>query len=93
MRIELELAPNLSWSHTAAQYVQTVSDPSATATFGERYVFAPLNQTTLGMQTNLLVAFKPRLTLELFAQPFVSSGDFGGLTELSRSTHDELGAD
>ena len=84
-RIELELAPNLSWSHSAAQYVQTVSDPSATATFGERYVFAPLNQTTLGMQTNLLVAFNPRLTLELFAQPFVSSGDFGGPMELSRS--------
>ena len=37
------------------------------------------------MQTNLLVAFNPRLTLELFAQPFVSSGDFGGPMELSRS--------
>ena len=84
-RIELELAPNLRRSHTAAQYVQTVADPSAAATFGERYVFAPLNQTTLGTQTNLLVAFNPRLTLELFAQPFVSSGNFGGPMEFSRS--------
>jgi hypothetical protein len=81
-RIELELEPNLSWSRTAAQYIQTKSDLSATM-FGERYVFAPLRQTTLGMETKLLVAFNPRLTFELFAQPFISSGDYGGLMELA----------
>jgi hypothetical protein len=79
-RIELELEPNLSWNRTAAQYIQTTSDPSATM-FGERYVFASLDQTTLGMEMKLLVAFNPRLTLELYAQPFISSGDYGGLME------------
>ena len=82
-RIELETGPNVSWSHTAAQYVKTVSDLSATATFGERYVFAPLDQTTVSMETQLMVAFNPRLTLELYAQPFVSSGDYGGLMDLA----------
>jgi len=59
-----------------------VSDPTATQTFGRRYVFAPLNQTTLGIETRLNVTFTPRLTLELYAQPFVATNDFGALKEL-----------
>jgi hypothetical protein len=45
-------------------------------------VFAPLEQTTLAIDTRLNVTFSPRLTLELYAQPFASSNDFGGLKEL-----------
>lgn len=83
-RIELNVGPRITRTHTAAQYVKTVSDPSATATFGERHVFAPLDQTTLGIETELMVAFNPKLTLEVYAQPFVSSGDYGALMELAR---------
>ena len=36
-----------------AQYVTTVADPAATQNFGRRYVFAPLDQTTLGVETRL----------------------------------------
>jgi hypothetical protein len=59
-----------------------VTDPAATRTYGRRYVFAPLEQTTLAIDTRLNVTFTPRLTLELYAQPFASSNDFGGLKEL-----------
>ena len=83
-RIELETGPNLNRSHTAAQYVKTVTASAAAATFGRRYVFAPLDQTTLGIETKLLVAFNPKLSLELYTQPFISSGDYAGLMELAR---------
>ena len=83
-RIELSLGPRITRARTAAQYVRTITDPSATGMFGERHVFAPLDQTTFGIETELMVALNPRLTLEVYVQPFVSSGDYGGLMELAR---------
>ncbi|HKH94359.1 MAG TPA: DUF5916 domain-containing protein [Gemmatimonadaceae bacterium] len=79
---ELQIGPDLTQLRQPAQYVTTVTDPTATNTFGRRYVFAPLEQTTLGIDTRLNVTFSPRLTLELYAQPFVSTNDFGALGEL-----------
>jgi hypothetical protein len=79
---DLSLGPRISFEHAAAQYVETVDDPLATETFGARYVFADLNQTTLSMETRLNVTFRPGLTLEIFAQPFLAGGDYGTLKEL-----------
>jgi hypothetical protein len=78
---EISLGPRLSYNHSAAQYVTSVEDGLATGTFGARYIFADLEQTTLSMETRLNVTFTPDLTLELFAQPFLASGDYGTLKE------------
>ena len=80
--VELQIGPDLTRLRQPAQYVTTITDPAATQTYGRRYVFAPLAQTTLAIDTRLNVTFSPRLTLELYAQPFASSNDFGGLMEL-----------
>jgi hypothetical protein len=80
--VEVQVGPDLTRLRQPAQYVTTIADPVAARTFGRRYVFAPLEQTTLAIDTRLNVTFSPRLTLELYAQPFVSSNDFGGLKEL-----------
>ena len=58
-----------------------MDDPLAELTFGRRYVFAPLEQTTLALETRLNVTLSPTLSFELYAQPFLSSGDFGDLEE------------
>lgn len=78
----VQVGPELSRTSLPAQYVTTVTDAAATSTYGRRYVFASLNQTTLAIDTRLNVTFRPDLTLELYAQPFLSSNDFGGLKEL-----------
>ncbi|MGH7480627.1 MAG: DUF5916 domain-containing protein, partial [Longimicrobiales bacterium] len=65
-----------------AQYVTDVDDPTAARTFGTRYVFADLEQSELGIDLRLNVTFRPGTTLELYAQPFVGSGDYGALKEL-----------
>jgi hypothetical protein len=77
--------PSLRRNRAAAQYVTSVEDITAHATFGRRYVFAPLDQTTLSMETRLNVNFTPELSLDMFAQPFISTGDYGDPMELAAS--------
>jgi len=77
-----ELGPNFSQNRTVAQYVTSVADPLATATFGRRYIFADIRQTTLSLTGRLNVTFTPDLTFALVAQPFISSGKYGALKEL-----------
>jgi hypothetical protein len=81
--MDFSLGPRFSLSRSAAQYVTTVTDPSATETFGARYIFAELEQTTLSMDIRMNVTFTPDLTLELFTQPFMASGNYGTPMELS----------
>jgi hypothetical protein len=78
----VRVGPELSRTVLPAQYVVTVPDNTATATYGSRYVFAGLRQTTLAIDTRLNVTFTPNLSLEMYAQPFISSNDFGALKEL-----------
>ncbi|MBA3521436.1 MAG: carbohydrate binding family 9 domain-containing protein [Gemmatimonadales bacterium] len=84
-RFSLELVPELQRSRTSAQYVDTFDDPLATGTFGHRYLFAGLDQTTLSASLRLDLTFTPRLSLELYAQPLLSSGRYAGFKELARA--------
>jgi hypothetical protein len=79
---DLSLGPNLTFNNSAAQYMTSEEDAFATATYGERYIFGELEQTTFSIETRLNITFTPNLTLELFAQPFMASGDYGQIMEL-----------
>jgi hypothetical protein len=81
---ELSLGPRLSIDKSPAQYVTYSTDPEAAETFGRRYVFADLEQTTLSMDTRLNVTITPNLTFEIYAQPFIATGDYETLKELAR---------
>ena len=81
---DIQIGPRLEVTRLPAQYVTTVVDAAASNTFGNRYVFAGLDQTTLGIDTRVNVTFTPALSLELYAQPFFSTNDFGALKELAR---------
>lgn len=80
----ISVAP--TWEHyrTAAQYVDTFDDPLATATFGHRYVFGDLDQHTVSANIRANYIFSPHLSLEVFVQPLVSTGDFRNYRELKR---------
>jgi hypothetical protein len=80
----VSFGPRLNRQRTPAQYLGSEDAPGATTTFGKRYVFAPIRQTTLAMETRLNVNFTPDLSLEMYAQPFVSSGQYGDVIELRR---------
>ncbi|MBW3628873.1 MAG: carbohydrate binding family 9 domain-containing protein [Gemmatimonadetes bacterium] len=80
----LSLGPSYTKIHQDAQYVTSINDPAMTATFGRRYVFAPLDQTELGVVTRFNYTFNPDLTFELYAQPLVSNGEYRAPTFLAR---------
>jgi hypothetical protein len=67
-----------------AQFVTRVTDPLYTTTFGSRYVFATLAQKQLAMVTRVDWTFTPKLSLQLFAQPLIASGDFKDYKEFVR---------
>jgi hypothetical protein len=64
-------------------YVTQRDDPTATATFGGRYVFSEMQQHNLDVTIRADVALTPNLSLQLYAQPFVASGDYQRFKELA----------
>jgi len=78
----LDLSPTISKTRDMAQYVKTVDDPTATATYGARYVFATLDQTSMSLDTRLNWTFSPKLSLQLYVQPFVVTGLYRDFKEL-----------
>ncbi len=80
--LQIRLAPSLSVNHNLGQFVQSVPDSTATATFGSRYVFATLRQTSLALEARLNWTFTPTLSLQLYAQPLLVSNGFSDYKEL-----------
>jgi hypothetical protein len=89
--LRLRFNPSLSWGKLSGQYVQGVDDALATNTFGRRHVFADLDQTTLSMDTRVEWTFTPTLSLQMYAQPFVATGDYDNLKEFLRPRSYEFG--
>ncbi|HEX8696994.1 MAG TPA: DUF5916 domain-containing protein [Longimicrobium sp.] len=81
--VQLSFSPEAHRFHATDQWVTTRTDATADATFGRRYVFADLDQTTVALGTRLNWTFTPTLSLQLYARPFLSSGGFGGYKELA----------
>jgi hypothetical protein len=81
--ISFSLGPYFEHGESSAQYVTTVEDATAEAFYGSRYVFSDLDQNTVSMDTRLEWTFTPRMSLELFLQPFFSSNEFSRFKEFA----------
>ena len=81
--IEISLGPSLSWDKSEAQFLGRIVDPLAVNTYGARYIFASVDQTTLSLNTRVNYTFSPTLSLQVFAQPFIASGKFGAAKEFA----------
>jgi hypothetical protein len=81
--VRVTFSPDLSLYHNTIQFVRGATDPLATTTYGRRYVFSDLFQTTLSATTRVEWTFTPLLSLQLYAQPFASAGRFKGFKELA----------
>ena len=79
----IQLSPSYQRSQDAAQYVEAVTDPTATGFFGTRYVFGFVTTKVVSLDTRLNWTFTPNLTLQLFAQPFIASGDYSSFREFA----------
>lgn len=81
VRVELQV----SNSRTARQWVTNQAADDAT-----RYIFGGVTRTTVGIGTRVNYTLTPTLSLQLYARPFVSSGDYDSFSELvaPRAPHD-----
>jgi uncharacterized protein DUF5916 len=82
--LSISFGPGFSRSGSNAQYVNSFTDATASNFYGRRTVFAGLVQHNLSFNTRVSATFTPALTLELFAQPFVSTGEYDEFKEFTR---------
>ena len=90
--VSLSIGPSYNLSTTTQQYVTSIADPTATGFYGKRYVLSSLTQKTLSLDTRVAVTFTPNATLELYAQPFIASGDYFNYKEFDapRQSHKSI---
>jgi hypothetical protein len=88
-RFDLTVAPSVNWNQSDWQYVGSRADANAGST--RRWVFGKLDQTTVSLTTRLNYIFSPALSLQFYAQPFISAGDFEDFMEVADSRADRYG--
>jgi hypothetical protein len=82
--VSVTFGPNYEVSRGVSQFVTSVADATSQLFYGRRYVFSDLDAKTLSMDTRLNVTFTPTMSLQLFAQPFISSNDFSEWKQYAR---------
>lgn len=88
--IRVSVSPTYRHTHEVAQYVSTFSDASYTPTYGKKVLFATLDQRTLDVGIRTEWTMNARLSMQLFLQPFIASGDYTGFKYLTRARDDEF---
>ena len=80
--LTLSASPSFMRTRNVAQYLATIGDPTATATFGARYVFGKLDQTEWAVPLRVNLILSPKLSLQLYTQALLSSGSYRAIEEL-----------
>ena len=66
-------------------------DAAAVPTFGRRYLFGELEQASVDLTARIDMALTPTMTLQVYAQPFVATGDYERFAALAApGTYDFL---
>ncbi|MDX1419946.1 MAG: DUF5916 domain-containing protein, partial [Rubricoccaceae bacterium] len=79
--LAIELGPTFGWEFDNDQFFTTVSSDAAANTFGTRYIFADIEQQSFSLDLRVNYTFTPELTLQLFARPFITTGQYSGYKE------------
>src|SRR5207248_3882827 len=82
--ITLSTGPNVNRSRGNAQFVTSVTDPTATRTYGGRYVFADIDQSSVAMTTRVNWILSPKISLQIYTQPLISVGRYWDFKELAQ---------
>jgi len=80
----ISIQPSYTVYESKLQYTATQIDATATNTYGRRYLLSEVLQHSLDLTTRLNVTFRPNVSLQIYTQPFVATGDYHNLKELAR---------
>lgn len=67
-RLSVSVSPTFNSKKNKLQYVDTID--------GERYIFASLDQKTIGITVRLNLSITPDLSIQFYGQPFISAGNY-----------------
>jgi hypothetical protein len=84
-RLNIEIEPSYSKNVETVQWIGKFEDDLAAETYGVRYVFGNMIQETISSQIRINWTFTPKLSLEFFAQPYISVGKYDNFKELAKS--------
>ncbi len=76
--LRFTLGPEYFWNHDDWQFVTSEETLGA-----DRFVMGTLDQKTLSLTARLDWTFTPNLSLQLYAQPFISAGTYSGFKEVT----------
>lgn len=65
------------------QYISTL-ESNLTDTFSHRYLFSSIGFTTISLNARINFAFTPNISIDFYAEPFVSSGNFYNYGQLEK---------
>ena len=88
--LKLQLSPGYYREYGNSQYVAQFEDPTATATYGKRYVYSGIDQNTFELGTRADWTASSRLSFQIFLQPFIATGNYHDFTSLARPRSDEF---
>jgi hypothetical protein len=83
--VSISLTPAYTLSIDHAQYIKIYDDATAVATNGKRCIFSDINYKELSAQFRVDWTLTPALSLQMYLQPFYSSGDYTNFKMLRQS--------
>lgn len=81
-RLQVGIAPSVAWIREGWQYVGQATALTRDARLRARYLLGQLDQREVSLTTRATQAFSSHLTLQWYAQAFVSSGQYDGFAEV-----------
>jgi hypothetical protein len=83
--LTLSVGPQFSKNISETQWIRKFLDPTATETYNKRYIFAHLDQTTFAADIRADWIISPKLSFQIYVQPFIASGKYSKFKYLARS--------
>ncbi len=85
--IQITVEPQLGLENNVDQFIKTVAyddmSTDANNTYGRRYVFSDIRQTSLSTEIRLNWTFNTKMSFQTYVRPFIASGKFSNLKEFN----------
>jgi hypothetical protein len=82
--LSLSVSPTYNFNLDELQYITTLDQDD-----GKKYIFSRIDQNTLGLTCRLNLSLTPDLSIQLYGQPFISSGGYSDFKRITDSRAEE----
>lgn len=83
--LTISVGPSIRKDFVKNQWINSFDDKEYQQTYGKRYIFGEMNQTTLSANIRINYSFTPEISLQMYIQPYFSVGDYEDFNYLEKS--------